>query len=315
MAPLPDLSIVIVSYQVRELLARCLESLESQPEGPRLEIIVVDNASQDGSADVVRDRFPGVLLIRNDQNRGFSAANNQGLAISTGRNMMLLNPDTERKSKDPDSLATIVEFMDKHTRAGACGPRLVYGDGSLQQSAFRFPGLAQVYLDLFPTNWRLANSRLNGRYATSLYDSGAPFQVDHPLGAAFIVRREVVQQVGLLDERYFIYVEEIDWARRITSEGWEIWCVPAAEIVHHEAQSTKQFRDKMFIELWRARHYYFHKFYSSPYNIMISLIVRLGMVKLARAANDEASAGKITRDELAMRLNAYSTVSEIFGAR
>ncbi|MEW5720564.1 MAG: glycosyltransferase, partial [Chloroflexota bacterium] len=181
-----DLSIVIVSYNVRELLARCLESVNSEQLTVNskilatgdwrlaTEIFVVDNASRDGSAAMVRERFPRVHLIENAENRGFAAANNQAFAQTRGRYILMLNPDTEVRV---GALETLVEFMDAHPRAGACGGKLVFGDGSLQHSAFAFPSLAQIFLDFFPFNWRLTDSRLNGRYPRAGYARGAPFQI------------------------------------------------------------------------------------------------------------------------------------------
>lgn len=315
-----DLSIVIVSYNVRELLAQCLESVSSQQstvDSPSLatddwrlstEIFVVDNASSDDSAAMVREKFPAVQLITNAENRGFAAANNQAFPLTRGRYVLMLNPDTQVK---PGALATLVRFMDAHAsrRAGACGGKLLYGDGSFQHSAFAFPTLAQIFLDFFPLNWRLANSRLNGRYPREWYARGQPFQIDHPLGADFLVRREVAEQVGWLDDQFFIYCEEIDWAMRIKRAGWQIWCVPQAEIVHHEAQSTRHAsrRDAMFIELWRARWRLFHKHYSASFRWMAKQIVRAGLWNGAR----QARASSVTQDELARRLEAYRQVEEI----
>ncbi len=298
-----DLSIIIVSYEVRELVGRCLDSLHPALQ---LEVFVVDNASKDGTAEFVRDCFPGVHLIANSDNRGFAAANNQALEHAAGRYLMLLNPDTEVK---PGALETLVSFMDLHPRAGICGPQLCYADGTRQQSAFGFPTLAQVYLDLFPSNWRVQRSRINGRYPTALYERGQPFRVDHPLGAAFLVRRTVAEQVGFLDERFYIYCEEIDWALRIRAAGWESWCVPGAVIVHHEARSTRQFRDRMFVELWRARFSLFARHYSRAFNASARLLVRLGMRRAEARARAEAGAGRITRDEMERQVAAYRRVA------
>jgi hypothetical protein len=326
-----DLSIVIVSYNVRALLAECLQSVisyqlpvngEQSPTASPLtdncslitdrrplntEIFVVDNASADGSAAMVRARFPSVRLIENAENRGFSAANNQAFAETRGRYVLMLNPDTVVR---PGALETLVKFMDEHPRAGACGGKLVYGDGALQHSAFRFPTLAQVFLDFFPLHWRVTDARLNGRYPRAGYARGAPFQIDHPLGAALLVRREVAAQVGWLDDQFFIYCEEIDWCIRIKRAGWEIWCVPQAEIVHHEAQSTRHAsrRDAMFVELWRARLRLFEKHYSPAFRWAARQIVRVGLWHAARKARAAARSGAVTQDELAKRLDAYRRV-------
>jgi len=303
-----DLSIVIVSYNIRDLLAQCLESLSTNLQSQTSEVFVVDNSSCDGSAAMVRGKFPSAHLIENAENRGFAAANNQAFVQTRGRYVLMLNPDTEVRA---GALETLVEFMDTHPRAGACGGKLEYGDGSLQHSAFAFPSLAQIFLDFFPLHWRLSDSQLNGRYPREWYARGAPFQIDHPLGADFLVRRKVAEQVGWLDDKFFIYCEEIDWAMRIKRAGWQVWCVPQAEIVHHEAQSTRQFRDAMFVELWRARRRLYEKHYSRAFRFAAWQIVRAGLWNEARKVRAAARAGAVTQEELEKRLGAYAQVARL----
>ena len=317
----PDLSIIIVSFNTRQLLRECLDSIYASLAESTLasEVIVVDNASHDGSAAMVQENFPQVRLIANEENRGFAAANNQALrAIGYGtgdtphpslpKYVMLLNPDT---IVGEGALTTLVRFMDENPRAGACGARLLHSDGSFQHSAFAFPTLFQVFLDFFPINYRLTNSRVNGRYPRRLYQTGKPFSIDHPLGAALIVRREAIEQVGLLDERFFIYCEEIDWCLRIKAAGWSIWCVPEAQIVHYVARSTGQFRDETFVALWRSRYQLFGKHYSRFFQWMARRIVGLGLWSEVRRARAAARRGKITESELASRLTAYRQVWEM----
>jgi GT2 family glycosyltransferase len=301
-----DVSIVVVSYNVRDLLKQCLRSLESI----RLscQVIVVDNASADGSAGMVREEFPSACLIENAENRGFAAANNQGFARAQGRYVLMLNPDTAVRE---GAVETLVRFMDQHPQAGACGGRLYYGDGTPQHSAFAFPTLAQIVLDFFPLNWRLTNSRLNGRYPREWYARGEPFQVGHLLGADLMVRRRAVEQVGWLDEGFFIYCEEIDWCMRLRRAGWQVWCVPQAEIVHHEAQSTRQFRDQMFVELWRARFRLFEKHYSPAFRLAARQLVRWGLWNAARKTRVGFQSGSVTEDEMNRRLGAYAEVARL----
>jgi len=224
------------------------------------------------------------------------------------RYAMLLNPDTEVLG---DALGVLVRFMDATPTAGACGPKLIYPDGSLQHSAFAFPTLLQNFLDFFPLHPRLLHSRLNGRYPHRLYDGGKPFPVDHPLGAAFLVRREAIAQVGLLDEGLRIYCEEIDWAMRIKRAGWGIYCVPEAVIVHHEAQSTRQVRAEMFVALWRSRFYLFDKHYSPLFRWLVRRIVRLGVRAEMRRARRAYQRGEISVEELEKRLWAYEQVERL----
>ena len=317
----PDLSIVIVSYNTRQLLKECLDSVHASLAESTLtsEVVVVDNASHDGSAAMVQKHFPQVRLIANRGNRGFAAANNQALrALGYGTGdtphplppeyVMLLNPDT---IVGESVLTTLARFMDENPWAGACGARLIHSDGRFQHSAFAFPTLFQVFLDFFPLNYRLTDSRLNGRYPRRLYQAGEPFPIDHPLGATLMVRQEVIEQVGLLDEQFFIYCEEIDWCLRIKAAGWSIWCVPEAEIVHHVAQSTGQFRDEMFVALWKSRYQLFEKHYSRLFQWMARRIVRLGLWAEVRRARAAAQRGEITESELTSRLTAYRQVREM----
>ena len=253
---------------------------------------------------MVRERFPTVHLIENTENRGFAAANNQAFVQARGRYVWMLNPDTVVHA---NAIETLVSFMDAHPRAGACGGKLLFADGSLQHSAFAFPTLAQIFFDFFPLHHRLTDSRLNGRYPRSWYARGEPFQIDHPLGADLMVRREMTEQVGWLDEAFFIYCEEIDWCIRIKRAGWQIWCVPLAEIMHYEAQSTRQFRDKMFVELWRARARLFEKHYSRAFRWAARQIVRAGLANAMRRAHKSG----VTQDELGRRLTAFAEVESL----
>jgi hypothetical protein len=304
---LPDLSVVIVSFNVQDLLRACLESVQCARSD--IEIIVVDNASSDGSAEMVRQEFPHVHLIANETNAGFAAANNQGIRASRGRHLLLLNPDTEILG---GALARLVGFLDHHPDYAVAGAGLVYPDGSFQHSAFRFPGALQSVLDFFPINHRLANSRLNGRYPRAWYERGQPFDIDHPLGACLAVRREAIDQVGLLDEGFFMYCEEIDWCWRMREAGWKIVCVPAAQVVHHAGASTRQFRDEMFVALWRSRFRLFEKHLGPLHRRLIGWIVRLGVQRERLRATSQASSGEMPMAELVSRLAAYEEVAELW---
>jgi N-acetylglucosaminyl-diphospho-decaprenol L-rhamnosyltransferase len=301
-----DLSVIVVSYNTRDLLRRCLQSLaEAANEGLSLHTIVVDNASPDGSAAMVAAEFPSVELVRNERNLGFAAATNIGLKRANARYLLLLNPDTEVKA---GALPALVSFMDAHPRAAVAGPSLVYGDGTPQHSCFRFPTLAMQFLDLFPLHHRLLNSRLNGRYPL---DQKTPFEVDHPLGACMIIRPRVLEQVGLLDEGFFIYCEEVDWCWRAKKAGWRVYCVPEAVIVHHSGQSTRQFADKMYVELYRSRYRLFAKHYGPVRQVAVRLIIRLGLAKRAFADRRAARAGQIDSEQLRRRLEAYSAIARM----
>jgi len=314
-----DLAIIIVSWNVRGLLEACLGSVYQSLEGSNLagEVWVVDNASTDGSAELVRERFPQARLMANETNVGFAAANNQALRAmgfslvepyELPRYVLLLNPDTEVLG---DALATMVRFLDDNPQAGVAGAKLLYPDGRLQHSAFAFPTLVQAFFDFFPLHYRLLNSRLNGRYPPKLYERGEPFPIDHPLGAALMARGEAIQEVGLLDERFFIYCEEIDWCMRMKKAGWGIYCVPRAEVVHHEAKSTRQVRGEMFVALWRSRYLLFEKHYSPPYQWAVRRIVRLGLRAEKQRALAAYKRGEISKEELGRCLAAYERVAKM----
>lgn len=300
--PTLDLSVVIVSYNTRDLLRACLRSLGAARSASSLEIIVVDNGSTDGSRAMVRAEFPLLRLIESD-NAGFAAGSNKGIAASSGRYVLLLNPDTETLDDAPGAL---VRFMDAHPPAGAAGGRLLNSDGSFQHSAFRFPTLLMSFFDFFNINHRFFNSRLNGRYPTAAYDH--PFEIDHPLGACLIMRRAVLEQVGLLDDGFFMYCEEIDWCLRLKRTGRQIWYVPDARVIHHGGKSTSQFRQRMFVELHRSRYRFFAKHYAPWFVQANRLIVRLGLAREMVRAWWEVRRGRCSRSEFDARMSAYRAV-------
>lgn len=296
---------VIVSFNTRKLLDVCLASLFAGLREAKLrgEVFVVDNASSDGSPEMVRERYPEVQLTANERNLGFAAANNLALRQSRGGYILLLNPDSQLMN---GALGKMLSFLEAHPEVGMVGAGLLYPDGRFQHSAFKFPTLAMTFFDFFPLNHRIINSRLNGRYPMTYYEG--PFPIDHPLGAALMVRREVLEQVGLLDERFFIYCEEIDWCMRIKRAGWQIWCVPEAQVIHHEAQSTRQFREAMFVELFRSRYLLFAKHYGGLYQWAARQIVRLGLLRKILEDRWRTWRGSLGKEELEARLGAYGEV-------
>ncbi len=311
-----DLAVIIVSWNVQSMLADCLQSVEVDLARGGLagEIWVVDNASSDDSIEMIGRDFPNVQLIASHQNLGFAGGNNAALrAIGFGQPsaaklpaaVLLLNPDT---IVHPGALKTLVDFLRGQPQAGIAGARLVYGDGSFQHSVFDFPGLWQLAIELLPLPGRLVESRLNGRHPHSLYEAGKPFQAGHPLGAAMGVRREAIEQVGLLDEQFHMYVEEVDWAKRIVTAGWQSYCVPGAVITHLGGQSTGQIKITSFINLWKSRYKFYRKHYSPLKVWLAGQLIRVGMrrkAKLDRQNNADDS-------ELTQRLDGYRTVTEIW---
>ena len=323
------LGIVIVSYNVRDLLRACLQSVYedlARTPGLEAEVIVVDNASADGSAAMVAEEYPLVHLVASQENLGFARGNNVALRwLGFGEEasrkdakaprgnqkglvkpdaVLLLNPDTELQ---PGALAKMTGFLASYPRTGGCCPRLNYGDGSFQHSAFRFPGLMQLYLDLHPIP-RLMETRLNGRYPRRLYESGRPFPVDFALGAALMVRAEAIEAAGLLDEGYFMYAEEMDWQMRMQRAGWPIYCVPTARVTHYEGQSARQFRRAMTVALWRSRLRYYDKFHPAWKRRLERWLIARAMRKRLEAARAALAAGEENAAELHDRIAAYEAI-------
>ena len=304
-----DLSVISVSYNTRDLLRGCLDSVISTL-GSQLEyeLLVVDNASTDDSVVMVRDCFPQVRLFDNLENLGFAAGSNQAIAESSGRYVILLNPDTV---VGEGALDGMMRLLEGRSNIGVVGPKLLFPDGSFQHSAFSFPSLAMIFLDFFPLHHRLSNSRVNGRYPRRLYEMGEPFPIDHPLGAALMVRRQVIDEVGLLDEDFFMYCEEIDWCMRIKNAGWQIVCWPQAEIVHYVGQSTAQFREEMHVALHKSRRRLYEKHYGSGFRRAAHWLVTLGVLSQGLRVRWAAKRGQLDQDSLERRLTAYREIRSL----
>jgi len=249
-----DLSIVILNWNVRDLLDRCLASLRS--ERYVLEIIVVDNASRDDSVAMLRAKYPQVELIANAVNRGFTSGNNQGIAVSRGRYVMVLNPDTEVLG---DALDQLVIYLDGHPDVGAIGPQLLNPDRSIQSSRRRFPTLAIAF---FESTWLqgLAPRDVLAHYTM---DDVAPdhiHEVDWLNGACTVFRREVLDRVGVYDaQNFFMYSEELDLCRRVKEAGWKIVYLPEAQVVHYVGQSSDQAVAARHIYFQTSKVHYFRK--------------------------------------------------------
>lgn len=278
------LAVIIVSWNVRDLLRGCLTSLIADLPSPpaplpggegSAHIVVVDSASSDGTPDMVHAEFPQVELIASPDNIGYVKGNNLALKRLEMRDcglsdeqqspisnpssqfVWLLNPDT---IIHPGATKALLDFMESHPRCGLCGPKLLNADGSLQHGAFALPGLIQLALETHPLLWRFRNGRLDGRYAPEQFD-GPPFRVGHPLGAAMFARVEAIKQVGLLDEDFEMYSEEVDWAARMHATGWEVWCVPQAVVTHIGGASSAQASERAERLKWQSRQRYYAKHY------------------------------------------------------
>ena len=261
----PDLDIIIVSWNTREFLVKCLQSLQAALEPAsgdsrrlagspyRVRVMVVDNASSDHTAQMVRQDFSWVHLIENRENLGFAHANNQAIRESCGRFVLLLNCDTVMH---PGTLETLVTFLDTHPSAGAAGARLLNPDGSVQPAC-------HPMLTPWREFWRLSfldNVIRKSTYGARIWKATAPLQVEVIKGACLLLRRQALDQVGLLDESYFMYTEEVDLCYRLAQAGWELWWVPQAVVVHHGEGSTRQVAEQMYVQLYRSKVQFYRKF-------------------------------------------------------
>lgn len=335
-----ELAVVIVSYNTCDLLRRSLHSVYAAARPPEcaLRVVVVDNASRDQSAAMVAAEFPQARLFASPVNLGFTGGNNLalhslGLRVpppATGPRslissliaapdsapphfVLLLNPDAELYH---NALCELLAAMQRIPAAGALGAHLHYADGSFQHGAFRFPGLAQVALDLFPLTGvpgahRLHNSRLNGRYPAAAWQGDAPFPVDFVLGAALLARAAAINDIGGLDDNYFMYCEEMDWCLRAGAKGWGVYAVPTAHVLHHAGQSSQQVRWDAFVRLWQSRFRFYHLHYSPSFRWLLRRLVRLGTAWRIRHAQQRFARGTIDGIAVGQELAAYASLRRL----
>ena len=262
-----DLSIIIVSWNVRELLQGCLASIEAGKGALALETIVVDSGSSDSSPEMVREQFSWVRLIARQDNVGFPLGNNIGLAEANGRYLLLLNPDTEIVS---DALSTMVAYLAANPDVGVVGGQLLNSDGTVQSSRRRFPTTATAF---FESTWLqpFAPKSILRRYYAEDIGDGETADVDWVKGACLMTRRTILEQVGPLDADYFMYSEELDWCRRIKTAGWRVVYLPQAKIIHFEGKSSEQAVTARHINFQRAKLRYFRKYHG----MMVTLALRI----------------------------------------
>jgi GT2 family glycosyltransferase len=253
----PDLSVIILNWNVRDLLRECLHSLAAAAGPLALEVIVVDAASSDGSAEMVAREFPKAQLIASGDNLGYSRGNNLGLAAAHGRYLLVLNPGTQMIGA---ALRLLAGYAEAHPQIGILGPQLLNPDGSAQSSRRRFPSLATAF---FESTWLqpLAPRRLLDRYYARDLPADAPVEVDWVTGACLLVRRAVYEQIGGFDEGFFMYSEELDYCRRARAAGWRVAHLPAAQVYHFEGKSSEQAVPERHIRFQRSKIRYFRKYH------------------------------------------------------
>lgn len=244
-----DVSIVIVSYNTRDVTLACLRSIRDRAEGCTYEVIVVDNNSPDGSAEAIAAEFPEVTLFANKDNKGFAAANNQGLAVAKGRYLLLLNPDTEVY---PDTLVKTLRFAEAHPEVGVVGVRSYGDDGEQQSTLFRTKRVLDVFVNAFVPNRFMRKSRVLGRSRYIGIDLEAEHDVEIVAGCFMFVPREAFERVGGMDEQFFMYGEEAEWCHRFRTHGWKVRYYPGAKILHYGGVSTDRSQAQMNLAMAKS---------------------------------------------------------------
>ena len=278
-----DLGIVIVNWNTRDLLRRCLESVYAS-EGVTFRVVVVDNASDDGSAQMVRTTFPQAAVIESEINGGYPYANNLGLRVlgfgrkngeEAPRYALLLNPDTVLP---PDALREMVAFMDADPRIGIAGPKLVLPDGRMDLACRRsFPSPEISFYRMTGLSKLFPRSRRFGRYNMTYLDPDQVTEVDSVVGAYMQVRREAIADVGLLDESFFMYGEDLDWAYRVKMAGWTVWYNPAVTVLHIKRAASRKSRRAQF-EFYRAMLIFYRKHYRRQTPLWLHSLILLGLI-------------------------------------
>jgi N-acetylglucosaminyl-diphospho-decaprenol L-rhamnosyltransferase len=251
---MPTISVIIVNFNAKDVLRNCLASLPSTAPLYEMETLVVDNASHDGSVEMARSEFPWATVIANERNMGFSAANNQALAMARGDYLLLLNCDT---IVHDDALGAMADFLSTHPQAGAVSTILLNDDGSYQQAAYRFNTLWSEFCE--HTKLRKAPEPLRIMMRLSYPVPRKPMRVDWVTGAVLMVKREVYEKVGGLDEAFFMYAEDADWCARIRSAGYSTWLIPERQITHLGGRSSSGLRREMRLAMFDSKYRFLRK--------------------------------------------------------
>lgn len=320
---MPNLAIIIVNYNTRELLATCLRSVYANRTTLPFHVIVVDNLSSDGSADMVKAHFPQATLIVSDRNGGFGYANNLALrwmaqqpALPTsgtsGVSIKQSGPATGAQPRSevpehgdaslrlpcdyvlylnpdtvlpPDALQMTVDFMEAHSGVGVVGPKVVKLDGTLDLACRRsFPTPASSFFKLTGLSKLFPRSRIVARYNLTYLSDDETTEVDSVMGAYMLVRSKALQEAGLFDERFFMYGEDLDLAFRIKARGWKVVYYPAVEVLHHKGASSRKQSERSIREFYRAMRIFYRKHYAPHYNGLVNAIVQVGITLRGRVA-------------------------------
>lgn len=285
------LSICIVSWNTRDLLKKCLASIYKYPPSCDFEVFAADNNSSDGTPDMVEKNFPQVSLIKNKENLGFARANNQIIEKAKGKYILLLNPDTEVFA---GSIDTLMNFLDNNKDAGVVAPKLVNSDGSLQRSCMGFPTLGAMAMRQLFLEALLPFNPYTKKYLMSGFKHDKVAEVDQPMGACLLVRKEIIDKIGPFDSGYYMFFDEVDLCFRIKKAGWKIFFDPASSVMHHGGTAVKKWSPFKLSKVWTAsRNHYFRKHHGLPAVRILHLLdltkaavifaVLYGVLKLAAA--------------------------------
>jgi GT2 family glycosyltransferase len=293
---MPELSICIVTLNTRQCLRDCLESIAAHPASLPTEIIVVDNNSTDGTQEMLGQEYPHVLLIQNKKNEGFSQPANQAMRAAVGRYFLLLNPDTLVLA---DALDRLVAFLDEHPAVGIVGPKVLNRDGTLQKACRRGVSRPWATLSYFLGLSRIfPRSKFCGRYLLNYKDENETHPVDGVSGSCMLIRREVVEKIGYMDERFFAYQEDADFCFQAQRAGWQIYYHPAAQIIHYGGQGGSRFQPYRSIFEWHRSYYlYYRKNLAKDYFFLFNWVyyalmaLKLGLSLLRNLLRREKHAG------------------------
>ncbi len=253
------LSIIVVTYNSHEYILSCLNSVLRDSEGIRKEVFVVDNFSTDNTVALIKETFPEIILIENNRNTGFAVANNFAIKEAKGKYILLLNPDTIITA---GTFSELLNFMEENPDIGVLSPKLVKSDGSLDYACRRnFPTPLDVYFHLLGLDRIFPNSKLFAHYNLLYLDPSQSCDVECVAGAFMLVRGAAVSMVGLMDERFFMYVEDLDWAYRFRLSGWRVYYYAKREVIHYKKGSTSKESDGMLPEFYRALYQGYEKYY------------------------------------------------------
>lgn len=270
-----ELSIIIVNWNTKELLGNCLDSIAKNIDGISKEIFVVDNNSTDGSPVFVKENYPYVNLIKNAENLGFSKANNMALRKAAGKYIILLNSDTV---VEPSAVSLMMDFLEKHPEAGMAGPKLLNTDGTVQLACRRsIPNPKVAFYRITGLSKILPNNKEFAKYNLTFKSPEELQEVEAISGACMMIKKKAMDEIGLLDEDFFMYGEDLDWCYRLGKKGWKIYYIPNARVIHRHRASSKKRRFESILNFYQAMYIFYKKHFSNKKNFIMNFFVIIGI--------------------------------------